>query len=473
MKRSLLFKLILCYIILISLLYLIVNITTSKKVSNFLEGYNFNKMDNISKNLINSVELTDYFSGKSDIEKLTSYVNQISQLVDCNILILDSEGNILINTIDNSFESKNKDKNISLKDSPILQSNKIVRSELSPIMKEPHYSNNYKIKISNSLKGYVVTVLPVNYIDSKHAEILTFTNLFITALVPIIAGIFILIYFLTIEPVHRITKYAVEYSKGKFDYKLNIKTNDEYKQLADAIQYMIGELNNLDEYQRKFIGNISHDFRSPLTSIKGYVEAMLDNTIPVEDQGKYLNIILFEAERLSNLTTNLLELNNFDNNKRILEKSIFDINFILKKTGEVYEGRCSKNKITIKFNFEEPTLYVYADLSQIQQVINNLVDNAIKFSPQYSNIVLSTSIKNEKVFVSIKDSGYGIPKSSLNKIWDRFYKTDPSRGKDKKGTGLGLAIAREIINAHHENINVISTEGVGTEFIFSLSKPTV
>lgn len=107
-------------------------------------------------------------------------------------------------------------------------------------------------------------------------------------------------------------------------------------------------------------------------------------------------------------------------------------------------------------------------MSKIQQVLYNLIDNATKFSHQNSAIKIETSIKNEKVFISVKDSGIGIPADSIKKIWERFYKTDLSRGKDKKGTGLGLAIVKEIIQAHNEHINVISTEGVGTEFIFTL-----
>ena len=113
-------------------------------------------------------------------------------------------------------------------------------------------------------------------------------------------------------------------------------------------------------------------------------------------------------------------------------------------------------------------LYVYADMDKIQQVLYNLLDNAIKFSHQDSVIRVETYVKNNKLFVSVKDTGIGIPKDDLKMIWNRFYKSDLSRGKDKKGTGLGLAIVKEIINCHGENINVISTEGVGSEFIFSL-----
>ena len=113
---------------------------------------------------------------------------------------------------------------------------------------------------------------------------------------------------------------------------------------------------------------------------------------------------------------------------------------------------------------------VIADRRKIQQVLYNLLDNAIKFSDPDSVITIETTERGDKVYTSVKDYGIGIPRRSLNKIWERFYKTDLSRGKDKKGTGLGLAIVKEIIQSHDENINVVSTEGVGTEFIFSLPK---
>ena len=115
---------------------------------------------------------------------------------------------------------------------------------------------------------------------------------------------------------------------------------------------------------------------------------------------------------------------------------------------------------------------VYADRRKIQQVLYNLLDNAVKFSENESTITVEVTEKNDKIFISVKDRGIGIPRKELNKIWERFYKSDVSRGKDKKGTGLGLSIVKEVIQAHDEHINVISTEGVGTEFIFSLPKAT-
>ena len=194
----------------------------------------------------------------------------------------------------------------------------------------------------------------------------------------------------------------------------------------------------------------------------------MDGTIPHEVQDKYLNIILFETERLNKLTQSMLELNKYGVKGSMMDISDFDINHTIKKVAQSFEGTCKDKKISFELILTGQTCIVSADMSKIQQVLYNLIDNAIKFSHPESSITIETTEKNDKVFVSVKDAGIGIPKDSINKIWERFYKTDLSRGKDKRGTGLGLAIVKEIISSHNENINVISTEGVGTEFIFTL-----
>ena len=164
----------------------------------------------------------------------------------------------------------------------------------------------------------------------------------------------------------------------------------------------------------------------------------------------------------------MLTLNEFDTKDLLLDKTDFDIHEVIRNTAASFEGTCTAKKISIELLLATRTLYVHADQHKIQQVLYNLLDNAIKFSNPESTITIETTPRGDKVYTSVKDYGIGIPKSSINKIWERFYKSDLSRGKDKKGTGLGLSIVKEIIQAHDENINVISTEGVGTEFIFTL-----
>ena len=196
---------------------------------------------------------------------------------------------------------------------------------------------------------------------------------------------------------------------------------------------------------------------------------MLDGTIPYEAQEKYLNIILSETDRLTNLTSNLLELNSFNGDNVLLDITTFNICETIVQTVNTLEGTAAKKEISFVLDYNpQKELLVEADESKIHQVLYNLIDNAVKFSHNNSEIKISLRKKGAKVFVSVKDSGIGIPKESLNKVFDRFYKTDISRGKDKRGTGLGLSISKEIIQAHNQTINVVSTVDVGTEFVFTL-----
>ena len=319
--------------------------------------------------------------------------------------------------------------------------------------------------------GYVLVHLPMSVIWEMSNSNLNVV--YITAAILFILSLIILLVFTKTVyfPLQKITEGANEYAAGNLEYRIDLNTRDEMGYLAGTLNYMSGELNKLEEYQRNFIANVSHDFRSPLTSIKGYLEAIIDGTIPPEMYEKYLTRVISETERLTKLTQGMLTLNSLDS-KGYLSRSSFDINRVIKDTAASFEGTCGKKNINFELTFSDNIQMVYADLGKIQQVLYNLIDNAIKFSHQDSTIYIQTRIKNEKIFVSVKDTGIGIPKDSVQKVFDRFYKSDLSRGKDKKGTGLGLAIVKEIIQAHGENIDVVSTEGVGSEFIFSLPLAT-
>lgn len=321
-----------------------------------------------------------------------------------------------------------------------------------------------------STKGYVAIHYLMSDLYQNRSDILMVFYIIFVMIYGITFLLLLIYHYSVHKPLELIAKGASEYANGNLAYQIPVKSADEMGYLANMLNYMSDQLNKNGEYQRKFIANVSHDFRSPLTSIKGYVEAMLDGTIPPELQEKYLKIIAYEAGRLEKLTRSLLTLNELDIQKRMMHIHRFDINETVKTTAMTFEGICTERKILLELILSGKELYAKADEEQMQQVLYNLLDNAIKFSPDNSSIILETTEKNGRIFVSVKDHGCGIPKDCLHKIWDRFYKTDASRGKDRKGTGLGLSIVKEIIHAHEQHIDVISTEGVGTEFIFTLEK---
>lgn len=322
-----------------------------------------------------------------------------------------------------------------------------------------------------STNGYLLIHKPYQDLQDSKNQVLT--DVYITFFVIYLLSFSILLafHFLIYLPLRKVTEAATQYASGNLDHEISVYTHDEMGYLSASLNYMSTQLNDMEEYQKKFIANVSHDFRSPLTSISGYTKAIADGTIPMDMQEKYLNIILFETERLTDLTKDLLTLNEFDMKEILLSREAFDIHEVIKNTAASFEGTCTDKRISIELLLAAKILLVNADRRKIQQVLYNLLDNAIKFSPIDSTITVETTERYDKIFISVKDRGVGIPKENLNKVWERFYKSDSSRGKDKKGTGLGLAIVKEILQAHNENINLVSTEGVGTEFIFSLPKP--
>lgn len=469
MKRTLLVKLLVCYLLVAISMFTLLNTYGVNRLKHSLVERQKSVLHN-EASTIASEYMGNYYliSSPGLTQNVLTQLKTIDTFLNTRIWVVNKNGTITMDT--RSTYTSDAEINLNELDPNFLTNTFSDKTYFKGILTEPMLSVVYPISYKYEIRGYIVMLTSLSSIKHDSIYYMDIINICFLLFLILMIFVFMYIYYLTVRPLKKVIKAAVEYSSGHFDYPLNIQTTDEYKELSDAVAYMASELNSLDDYQKKFVANISHDFRSPLTSIKGYIEAIQDGTIPPEMQGKYLDIVLFETERLTKLTTNLLALNTFDNDGTILEITSFDINLIIKQTAATFEGICTKKKITFNLVFSDREIFVDADLGKIQQVLYNLIDNAIKFSHPNSSIKVSTEVKGDKVFVAVKDYGIGIPKESIKKVWERFYKSDASRGKDKKGTGLGLSITKEIINAHNENINVISTENVGTEFIFTLQK---
>ena len=319
------------------------------------------------------------------------------------------------------------------------------------------------------IAGYLLLHMPQTSIHHRASLImriiyLTFGIIYFFSFL-ILMGFHFIIY----RPLRNITEAATQYAQGNLDHNIPFNTTDEMGYLSTSLNYMSNQLKDMEDYQKQIVANVSHDFRSPLTSVKGYATAMADGTIPPELHGKYLQIILFETKRLTDLTRDLLSLNEMDRREFLLNRKEFELQQEIKHVVESFEAYATNKKISIELLLLPENVYVLADQGKIQQVLYNLIDNALKFSTNESSITIEVTRKHDKAYVSVKDYGIGIPRNELSKVWERFYKSDTSRGKDKRGTGLGLAIVKEIIQAHDENITLVSTEGVGTEFTFSLN----
>lgn len=469
MRINLFIKYLVCYLLIVVSSLVILNTVIKLRIEEGMINDRLESMKSEAETIAESY-MENYYSKEMSINTLENRLKTVDLFAEARILIVNPNGNITTDSRSHLYSAEGT----KLPDW-LLQKDVYVGKETGELFKEESVVVIYPIDTDFTLKGYVILATPkadvindVRYhIDTLNISILILAIVFLIAL--------LILYRISIVPLREVIKAAREYASGNLNYKLEMgkKRNDEFRDLMEAIQFMATELSQMEEYRRKFISNISHDFRSPLTSIKGFATAMMDGTIPPELYNKYLKTICSETDRLTKLTSGLIELGKFDSKVALLDVKEFDINKVIKTTAQTFEGSCREKYISLNLIFENEVELVKADKGKIEQVLYNLIDNAIKFSYNNTNINVSTRQRGTKIFVSVKDFGIGIPKDALKKIWERFYKNDTSRGKDKKGSGLGLAIVKEIIQSHGEEINVVSTEGAGTEFVFTVSKAGV
>ena len=467
MKRTLYLKFVLAYFIFAFFGFIVVATFTSSMT---LEHMKRERADTLYKEalLIADSYAADLYNNEITLESVWRQIDAIGTFVDASIWIVNPSGLVILDSgsqpdIENPTTIPNFSPTIT-GSSFYTVGNFFGMFDEDMISAFAPITSNYKVK------GYVIIHTPMSELEASCNSLLNIS--YITLVILFLLSLIILLFFteMVYLPLRKITHATEQYAVGNFRYEFQVDSEDEIGYLAASLAYMASEVAKSEDNQKRLVANISHDFRSPLTSMRGYLEAMLDGTIPAELHEKYIGVVLNETDRLTKLTNSLLTLNNLNTKGMILNRTDFDINQIIKNTAASLEGTCRNKLITIELVLTGDEMLVNADMVKIQQVLYNLVDNAIKFSHKNSSIKIETIERSNKLLISVKDSGIGIPADSIKLIWNRFYKTDLSRGKDKKGTGLGLSITKEIIQSHNENINVISTEGIGTEFIFTLEK---
>ena len=276
----------------------------------------------------------------------------------------------------------------------------------------------------------------------------------------------------TTKPLSDIVSAAKSYAKGRFDRKIEVEGHDEVAELAAAINEMASSLAHLEETRNAFIGNVSHDLRTPMTTIAGFVDGIRDGTIPPEKQDYYLEIVSLEVRRLSRLVNSLLEISRIESR---VELRLSDFNLTEKGRTVLIslESKINGKNLEIDFDCGEEDVFVNADPDLIHRVIYNLLDNAVKFTPESGRIsikinAVSDGRRRRKALFAVRNTGEGIPAGELPHIFEKFYKTDRSRSLDKSGTGLGLFIAKNSLFRHGEDLTAESVEGEYTEFRFTL-----
>ncbi|MBQ4055211.1 MAG: HAMP domain-containing histidine kinase [Clostridia bacterium] len=285
---------------------------------------------------------------------------------------------------------------------------------------------------------------------------------------------FDVVYFLSDRisaPLRSMRRAAKSFSQGKFDVRIPVHGRDEIAELAVAFNNMAEKLDNSEAQRKGFLANVSHDLRTPMTTISGFVDAILCGAIPPEKYDHYLSLIGNEVKRLSRLVNLLLDMSRIEAGDRKFNFITFDICETARQILISNEQRLEAKKLDVEFECDDDNMFVIADKDTIYRILYNICDNAIKFSDEGGKYRISITSHDKKTYVSVYNEGKGIPQEDLPYVFDRFYKSDKSRGLDKSGVGLGLHIVKTIIDAHEENIWVKSEYGKYCEFVFTL-KPT-
>ena len=271
------------------------------------------------------------------------------------------------------------------------------------------------------------------------------------------------------KPVREMTLVARRIASGDFTQRVRCGAEGELGLLASSFNQMTVALGEMDEVQSSFISDVSHELRTPMTIISGFVEGVLDGTIPETEHKKYLEIVLSEIKRLNRLVNDLLEMSRLNSGKIEYKMVPFDITEAMRKAIVAFEHKINEKHIEVNVDFESDSMPAIGNGDSIYRVITNLMDNAVKFTPEGGYISIGIKSVGNKVRLWVENSGSGLTEKELNHIWDRFYQTDKSRSTSKSGAGLGLYIVKNIMKAHNNEIYAESEEGKWTRFTFELN----
>jgi len=408
------------------------------------------------------------FNGQIDDSRLNERLAFLHKFLDAQIWLVDQKGQI--------YGVSSAEEEAYLGDSlPTGVMEELAREDIVE-MKGNFYNKfpqnmltvGYPIVLKGQIKGSIFLHASLEKIEQNMIGIYKLTAVVILITLAAAYGVLYIQTRKIITPIKEMKEGAKIISEGAFGKRISVDSNEEIQELAHSFNEMAESLEKTEENRRKFIADLSHDLRSPMTSIAGFVEGLLDGVIPKDQEKKYLHIVLQESKRLIKMVNDLLELTQIQHGEVEIKKEKTELQDLIKRVIISFEAQIHQKQIDVRCVWESDQCWVWCDPAYIQRVIINLLDNAIKFTPENNLILISTKKVDNKIYVQIRNTGVGLEESKLKRIWERFHKGDISRGKDKTGFGLGLSIVREVILLHGEKITVESKLDEYVQFTFTL-----
>ena len=460
------------FIVIILLTLLILGFALSYLFQDYYYNSKEQKFINQGKKVAKLVQKSLY---KGNYEETISFLKNSQQFFEGNVWIVDSKGLVLVTTQREELQGVRLNKT---EVKQVFQGKIISKRGFSNYFDEPMLFTAVPIVVEEKVLGAVFVYSPLAGISSTLVELKQL--LFYAALIAI-SLTFILSFTLSkrfSKPLKIMKQIAVNMAHGDFEERVNIKSDDEVGQLARSFNYLanrlkstINSLQEKEEQQRRFVADVSHELRTPLTSIQGFVKALRDGVYESEvDKEEYYTIVLGEVKRLIRLVNDLLDLSQIELGQIKMDLKELDLKPVINNSVRNLIPKIKEKELDIKIDLADELPVVAADKDRIEQVLINLISNAIDFTPQQGEIKINIQEGVKKIAVTVEDTGPGIPEEDLNSIWNRFHKVDKSRSREKGGTGLGLSIVREIIRQHQGQVWVENKEEKGAKFGFSLNK---
>ena len=485
MFKSNFFKYLITFSVIIFVSFLLLTSIITSMVSAHVNA------DKLQKLEMSSDVVADYFVDKKvenlensithgDAENITTLIPLVNLDYKFHIVITDEDGRVLLCTMDGASLDNESYKDIVIKrslfeekENPDGEIHLVYEGKIEGLVEEKSLFYAKEIVTKNERRGYAISIAST---ESEDRLITVVRSTVMNCSLWIMLAAVIASYIITeriSHPLKNMAGAAKRYAKGDFSERLTVQGSGEVAELANALNYMAESLENLEGMRNSFLASVSHDLRTPMTTISGFIDGITSGAIPKEQQDHYLGVISTEVHRLSRLVSQLLDISRLESGDRKFSMENFDIAEVARLIIISFEKEIEGKKLDVEFDVEEDNIPVVADKDAIYQVLYNLCHNAIKFSRENGRFILKISrIAGKKIRVSVYDDGLVITPEDASKVFDRFYKSDKSRGLDKNGVGLGLYICKTIMDAHEEGI-FLEPHADGCEFWFTLKEGTI